>query len=454
VQVRHASARPARPARHRLKVVRHRAAKVVATGVVATMLAAFVAVGERIHQLEDNMHVVEIKSFILDHNRPSQRASTAEAAPLDPFGGRALNILITGIDTRSGENAYIAEDSMDTLLNDVNMVAHISADRSRVDIMAIPRDTLVPLPACELPSGGTSGAQSEAMINQTFAKGAGSDPEQKAAGMACAFRAIEEITNIPLDGFVLVEFAGFTNVVDALGGVDICLPDGLIGTKTHLELEPGMHHLEGAEALQFARTRYAKTWDGKSLDGSDLVRINRQQQLMATVINEVLASGGLASLPKLNATATAVTRSLYVSPELASVPTLAGLAYALRDIEMANVSLFMIPVTSAGQRVRLSAWGSGGRFGGLGAEEIFELMATDQPIPGTTPYKVAHAQTDTASPAPPEATNPGSPLTASPDDAVSPDPAPPASAAPPAADEDFVTPLTAPVTCEVAGQGD
>jgi LCP family protein required for cell wall assembly len=429
-------------------VARHRAAKAVATGVVATMLAAFVAVGERIHQLEGNMHVVRIEDFLVDRERPSQRATTAEAAPLDPFGGRALNILITGIDTRSGENAAVAQDNMDSLLNDVNMVAHISADRSRVDIMAIPRDTLVALPACELPNGQTSGAQREDMINQTFAKGSGSDPEQKAAGMACTVRAVEQVTNILLDGFALVEFAGFASVVDALGGVDICVPDGLVGTKTHLSLEPGMHHLEGAEALQFARTRYAKNWDGKWLDGADLVRINRQQELMAAIINEVLASGGLSNLPKLNATATAITRSLYVSPEFASVPALAGLAYALREIDLANVSLFRIPITAAGDRVRLSEWGDGERFGGLGAAQIFELLATDQPIPGTTPYKVAHGLADAASPTP----DPAGAQT--PADSPTPlAPTAPTAPATPAADEDFVTPLTAPVTCEVAGQG-
>jgi LCP family protein required for cell wall assembly len=436
-----------------LKVVRHRAVKAVATGVVAMMLAAFVAVGERVHQLEGNMQVVQIQSFLKGHAKPSQRASTAEAAPLDPFGGRALNILITGIDTRTGENAEVSQDNMDSLLNDVNMVAHISADRSRVDIVAIPRDTLVPLPDCELPNGRTSGAQREAMINEAFAKGSGYDPEAKAAGMACVFRAIEEITNIPLDAFVLVEFAGFRDVVDALGGVDICLPAGLIGTKTHLELSPGMHHLDGQQALQFARTRYAKNSDGQWLDASDLVRINRQQQLMATIINEVLASDGLSSLPKLNTTATAVTRSLYVHPDLSSVPTVAGLAYALRNIEMANVSLFMAPVTPAGERVRLATWGDDSRFGGLNAAEIFELLATDQPIPGTTPYKVAHPETTPLEE--PDAVPPAD-STSSPADGSTGQEgsdAPTAPASPEAADEDFVTPLNAPVTCEVAGQG-
>jgi LCP family protein required for cell wall assembly len=440
VQVRHAAARSDAPPRHRLKVVRRRALKVIATGVVATMLAAFVAVGERAWQLKNNMHVLKIEEFIDEAIRPVKRAPTAEAAPLDPFGGQAVNILIVGIDTREGANAAIAEDSMDSQLNDVNMIAHISADRSRVDMIAIPRDTLVPLPACQQPSGQISGAQSETMINEAFAKGTAYNLDSKDAGMACTVLAVEQITDIPLDGFVLVDFAGFANVVDALGGVDICVPDGLIGTKTHISLEPGLHHLEGQPALQFARTRMGKDFNGNWLDGSDLVRINRQQQLVATVINEILSSGDLASLPKLNKTATAITRSLYVSESLSSVTGLAGLAFALRDIKMSNVSLFMAPVTPAGARVRLSEWGDQSKFGGLSAKEIFELFAVDSPIPGTVPYKLANPESGAVPPT----------------DGATPDPGTSAGGTgEPVADEDFVTPETAPVaaTCEVVGQG-
>jgi LCP family protein required for cell wall assembly len=429
-------------------VVRRRALKVIATGVVSTMLAGFVAVAERVHQLDGNMKVLNIDNLIEADQRPAKRAPTADPAPLDPFGGQALNILITAIDSRQGENASVVQDyRYEDLLNDVNMVAHISADRSRVDIVSIPRDSLVPLPECKRPDGKISPAQREDMINAAFAKGAANDPEAKNEGMACVVKAIEQLTDISLDGFVLVEFASFAAVIDALGGVDICIPEGVVSYKTHIELEPGMHHLEGQTALQFARTRIGKTWDGKNLDGADTTRINRQQQLIATVINEVLAAGSLSSLPTLNRTATAITSSLHLSDKLASVSSLAGLAFALRHIKMENVSLFTPPFNFAGNRVRLSEWSSPDKYGGLGASALFELMALDQPIPGTAPYKAANPEPtgDDADPS---------------TDPASPDPAPTAGAdpsaggtAPPTPDDEFVTPMTAPVTCEAAGQG-
>jgi LCP family protein required for cell wall assembly len=444
VQVRHATSGTRPPARHRLKVIRHRTLKIVATVTISTLLAAFVAVGERIHQLESNMQVIDIGSLLGQHSKPPQQAPTTEAAPFDPFGGRAVNIMITAIDSRAGGNAYAVGDSMETLLNDVNMIAHISADRQRVDVVAIPRDTLVPLPACQTPNGSVSGQQREAMINEAFGKGAGGDPEAVTEGVACVFKTVEEITQIPLDAFILVDFAGFAAVVDALGGVDVCVPYGLIGRRTTIDLKPGMHHLDGYDALAYARTREGKFYNGEYLDGSDLKRINRQQQLIATVINEVLSSGSLSDLPKLNSTATAVTSALFVSPELGSVGSLAGLAYALRSVEMQNVSLFMVPVSPAGQRVRLSQYGSGSSFGGLGASELFQLLAADQPIPGTTPYKVANDTGQTATGEDPGGGTPGTDATGGGDGTVTP---------PPPADDDFVTALDVPVTCEVGGQG-
>jgi LCP family protein required for cell wall assembly len=396
---------------------------------VTTLLAAFVAVGERWRQLDANITSISGVEEILGTDRPTQMATTsADPIPGDPFGGQAVNILITAIDTRSGENASVVQDTMESLLNDVNIVAHISADRTRVDMMSIPRDTLVPLPACQRPDGSTSGAQSEAMINQTFAKGSGWNPDEKEAGVACTVKAIEAVTNIRIDSYILVDFAGFAAVVDGLGGVDVCIPDGLIGTKTPISLEPGMHHLDGATALQVARTRMGKDYNGVSLDGSDLKRINRQQQLIAAVINEALSAATLSRLPDLNRAATAITRALYIGVGLDSVASLVGMAYALRNIDMKNVSLFMVPVVGAGNRVRLAQQGSSSHLSGANAEEVFEALRLDEPVPGTAPYNAIRGGTAGPSPSP-----------------TSPD----ISWTDPGGENGVITAFDAPVTCDV-----
>ncbi|MDR1186004.1 MAG: LCP family protein [Bifidobacteriaceae bacterium] len=449
---RHAANRPPQPPKHRLKIARRSPLAVVGALVAASVLAGGVAAAERLRQLDSNLTVLgDVDELIDSDDRPERQATTsAEPAPLDPFGGQAVNILITAIDSRDGENADVVQDAMmGTLSNDVNMVAHISADRSRVDVVALPRDTFVEMPSCKQPNGHEVGPARQVMLNNAFLRGSASDVSAKNEGVACIVKTIESVTDIRLDSFILVDFAGFANVIDALDGVDICLPDGLKSQKAHLDLPRGQQHLDGQTALQFARARDPRDADGKSLsDGSDVQRISHQQQLIATVINEVLASGNLQSLPKLNTTATAITKSLYVGEDLGSVVSLAGLAYALRDIKLENVSLFTIPWAQAqsdSNRVVLAEYGSKDRFGGLGATEIFALIATDRPVPGTIPYKLSNPEpaSDAASPDP-----------ADPSAAGTPGAAPETSTdAAPTADEEFVTPVDAPVTCQVEGAG-
>jgi LCP family protein required for cell wall assembly len=438
--------------------------------MASVMLAAFVAVGERIRQFDANLTVLDQVDDLLGlAGRPERKATTeAEAAPGDPFGGQAVNILLTAIDSRDGDNAGTVYEHLSSnperyreLLNDVNMVAHISADRQRVDIVAIPRDTLITLPDCSRPDGTTAWGYNRAQINWAFNHAANSDPAAKNEGVACVMQAVESITGIYLDTFILVDFAGFANVVDGLGGVDICVPEGLVGRDSKVELEPGQHHLDGRTALAYARTRTGKTATGKALDGADTTRISRQQELIATVINEVMDSGNLQSIGKLNATATAVTKSLYVGDELGSVGALAGLAYALRNIELANVSLFTAPWVQDlydRNRVQLAEWGQGDRFGGLSAEGVFEVIGRDEAVPGTVPYKLAHPedlsdadQSGWPDPSDPSAQEGGSAGDPGAVDAAG--GAEPETSATPSADDEFVTPLTAPVTCQMAGQG-
>jgi LCP family protein required for cell wall assembly len=457
--------------RHRRKIYRHRAVKVIGTIMVSVMLAGFTAVGERVRQLNANIEVLDAESLLTA--RPDTRSTTtAEAAPGDPFGGRAVNIAIIGSDSREGDNAQFTTDNPGSVLNDVNMIAHISADRTRVDIVAIPRDTQVPLPACQLPNGQISGAESKAAINSAFGKGSGFDPEQTLEGVACVMAALEANTGVYLDGFILVDFAGFAGMVDGLGGVDICVPYRIESPNTRLYIDAGLQHMDGTTALAYARTRKG-TADGHAMDGSDLRRINRQQQLIGAVINQVLSSGDLSSLPKLNSFATAATQSLTTSPALGSVQALAGLAYSLRNINMDRVSLMMVPVVDAGDGVHVRLAASAGA-GGYSAQDVFDALATDSPVPGTTAYKLAHpdpAATETSEASdgsdesgeasdevyqasgvqasvetaydPVQVTSSGA--TQGPSTGASADPAP---------DDGVVTGSNAPVTCEVGDWGD
>jgi len=245
---------------------------------------------------------------------------------------------------------------------------HGSAQRDRVGLIAVPRDLMVDSPACRMTNGKETVATYD-QFNAAFAFGAvvGGDVESAAA---CAIATTEKLTDVYIDGYFVVDFKGFITMVDAIGGVDVCVPNDIHAPKANdLRLEAGMQHLDGAVALDYARARV-----GKGLgDGSDLGRIERQQQLLATTVNKVLSKNLLTQQVELYRFLDAATKSLAADEKFASIPTLAGLAYSLRNIDGGNIT-FMTPKVVAypqdPNRVIFTE----------DAQEIWRKIAADEPI--------------------------------------------------------------------------
>jgi anionic cell wall polymer biosynthesis LytR-Cps2A-Psr (LCP) family protein len=152
--------------------------------------------------LNSNLHQVDI-SHILKHQPPV----------LHP---QAENIAIIGSDTRNGQGsgfgANLTTDQSDTL-----MIVHISASRKWADIMSIPRDSWVNIPSCEM-GNGQMAAPTTFKINEAFALG-NLDGNKTALGAACTIETLEQDTGIHIDHFVVINFEGFRDMVNALGGV-------------------------------------------------------------------------------------------------------------------------------------------------------------------------------------------------------------------------------------------
>ncbi|MDR3068403.1 MAG: LCP family protein, partial [Cellulomonas sp.] len=190
----------------------------------------------------------------------------ADDPPADAAAGRDLNILLLGSDSRDGENEQIGgADSGQRA--DTTIVMHVSADRDRVEMVSIPRDSLVDIPACRMADGSTTSPQPGEMINKAFQigwkHGGTTDTERQDSAIACAVSTVQENTGLRIDHFVVVDFVGFQDMVTALGGVDICIEQDLKDPKyTGLDLRAGMHHLNGVEALQLARARHVLGSDG------------------------------------------------------------------------------------------------------------------------------------------------------------------------------------------------
>ncbi|MGC0250355.1 LCP family protein [Pseudactinotalea sp. Z1748] len=353
------NASPTTPGSIRHAAARQQRRHVALVAVLALGMFVTSGVAWAYRDLDSNIQTHDIDDLLGD-----ERPEPVEAPdPEDPHAGQALNVLLVGTDDRSGENFEIGGGTTPGVRSDTVIVAHISADRDRVEMISIPRDSWVTVPSCEMPDGSATNPR-EGKFNAAFEIGGQTGDVGYAA--ACTIRTVEALTNVRIDGFIAVDFAGFVNVVDALGGVPFCVPEPISDRQAHIELEAGEQVLDGEQALGYARVR-------KSLgDGSDIQRIDRQQDLLAATARHVLDQNLLTDAGKLYAFLDAATSSVTASRDFGSISALSGLAYALRHIDPGEITFATVPVVGRGDGANV-VWTDE-------AIELWEAVAADQPL--------------------------------------------------------------------------
>lgn len=269
---------------------------------------------------------------------------------------RALNYLVVGSDSREGltkaqikllrvgSTAVAAGGRSDTML-----LVHISKARDAAYIVSIPRDTLVTIPAHRSQDGTRDIPALPGKINAAFAFG----------GAPLLIQTIEDKTNLKIDHYIEVSFAGFTGVVDALGGIQVCSKVAINDPKSHLIMSAGTHNLDGIEALKYVRTR---DFDGRG----DIGRMERQQQFVSAVLRRATSSGVLLNpiaLAKFyNATISTVKMDSSVNKG-----DLLTLAKQLRNLSSGNVRTLTVPLSDPN-----------GSYPGVGSVVIWDpVLATD-----------------------------------------------------------------------------
>lgn len=355
-----------RPVRHaRPPRAGRRVARVAAVTAAAVALSGAAGAAAVYVHVDSTIEHANVDDFLAD-----DRPVAEEPDPVDGYAGRAMNILVMGTDSRDGENAALAGET-DGMRSDTTILVHLSADRTRVDMVSIPRDSLVTIPACTLEDGSTSSPRQSAMFNEAFTIGAG-DTGNLAAAAACTRRTFEENAGVRTDESIVVKMDGVRDVIDALGGVPMDLPEAMDSPKAGLHVPAGPQTFDGTTALAFLR---ARTGTGNGLElGSDLARIERQQQLIDALAAEVTSTDLLADAGSLMPVLTAVSRSLSVSEGL-GVRSLAGVALALRDVDPATLSPVTVPVADAPNDEGRVVWTSA-------ADELWQRLAADQPLTG------------------------------------------------------------------------
>jgi LCP family protein required for cell wall assembly len=361
--VRHSRAvlRPARHARRTRAGRRIARTAALTAGVLA--LSGTTAAAALYGQVAGGIEGSDVDRFLAD-DRPVE-----EAPPADGYAGRALNILVMGTDSRDGENAALAGEE-EGMRSDTTVLVHLSADRTRVDLVSIPRDSLVRLPSCTLEDGSTTAPQESAMFNSAFTVGAG-DTDNIAAAAACTRRTFEENTGLLTDESIVVKMDGVRDVIDTLGGVPMDLPEAMDSEKAQLHVPAGPQVFDGTTALAFLR---ARTGTGNGLEtGSDLGRIERQQQLIDALAAQVQSTDVLTDPGTLMPLLGSVTRSLSISEGLADVRSLAGVALTLRDVDPASLSPVTVPTVPAPQDEDRVVWTEQ-------AEDLWQRLREDRPL--------------------------------------------------------------------------
>ncbi|RJL30561.1 LytR family transcriptional regulator [Bailinhaonella thermotolerans] len=278
----------------------------------------------------------------------------------------ALNVLMVGSDQRNGANAKYGRFEGER--TDTMMLMHISPKRDKALLVSFPRDSMVQMPECDAPNGGKIPPRL-AMLNEAFNVG----------GIKCLTKTLEQLTKIRIDHFVKVDFTGFKRIVDALGGVEVCLPKPIDSKKAKIKLAAGRHNLTGEQALGYVRVRDI----GVAKD--DLSRIKRQQIFLAQVVKKATSGDLLTNPGRLTKFLSATMGSITTDQDL-DVQTLTEIAQSARGMSAGKMQFVTVPSGAWPQDPNRVAWRE------PAASELFRAIASDVEVPEAAPSASAGAK--------------------------------------------------------------
>jgi LCP family protein required for cell wall assembly len=244
-----------------------------------------------------------------------------------------FNIMIVGVDNDPDQSSAAYGKRDGAILNDVNILLHVSADHTSATAVSIPRDMVVPVPACETEDGRTSSAMSGRPMNETYFYG----------GLKCVVDTVEDLTGLEIPYGGVITFDGVIGMSNAVGGVDVCV-DGPINDKyTGLNLPAaGTYTLQGQQAEQFVRTRHGVG------DGSDLGRISSQQVFMSALLRKLMSEDTFSDFGRLFTIAETATTNMKLSTTLADVNQMVSIGLALKSLSLDRVTFVQYPGSLSG----------------------------------------------------------------------------------------------------------
>jgi LCP family protein required for cell wall assembly len=298
--------------------VRHTVAKVVTATLVVIALVTGLTVVFLYRHYNSNLDAEDLtgaigQGVVDKHKWP---------APSGP-----INILVMGSDNRDAPGDHVDNLTGIGQRSDTTILIHLSADRSRAYGVSIPRDSIVNRPSCLDNSGKPISAPATDMWNNAFNIG----------GPACTIRQFIALTHVPVTHWIVVDFAGFKSMVDALGGVTVCLPHEVNDPIGHITLPAGTHTFTGTQALDYVRERHDLG------NGSDIGRMKRQQAFIASMAHKALSANMLAKPLSMLKFLDAATKSIHLDEGIGSLAKIAGLGYEFRHIGLDKIQFVTTP---------------------------------------------------------------------------------------------------------------
>ena len=189
-----------------------------------------------------------------------------------PTAGSGQNWLITGSDSRQGlsrkqERKLATGHDVSGMRSDTIMVLHMPANGNPAVLISLPRDSYVPIPG-----------HGSDKINAAYALG----------GPRLLAETVQNVTGLRIDHYMGIGFGGFVRVVDAIGGVRLCLKAPLVDPAAGLHLHKGCQVLSGAEALGFVRSRH-------NFATQDLQRVQNQRVFLRALLRKLTSAGVIAN---------------------------------------------------------------------------------------------------------------------------------------------------------------
>ncbi len=269
-----------------------------------------------------------------------------------PISGDGHTYLLVGSDSREdltpAERKRLGTGSDPGRRTDTIIVVHVPSGDGKSTLISIPRDSYLPIPG-----------HGHNKVNAAFAIG----------GPVLLVETLEQATGLRIDGYLEIGFGGFSRVVDALGGVDICVKFDMVDPKANINLKKGCQTLSGPQALGFVRSRYTDP-------RGDIGRAERQRQFLGAIMKKAAQPATVLNPVSWWRTTHAAVAGLIIGEDT-SLLDAGRVALTLRGVSSGDTLSLVVPLKDTNAT---TAAGSSVLWDDAAAGQLFTMLRNGDPL--------------------------------------------------------------------------